>query len=224
MGVLSIFIDESGDFDVKSHHSPYYLYTLVFHDQERPIDNNVEHLEQRLDYYYNPEDAIHSAPLIRREYEYQNMSIDERRRIFIDMYHFTRKCDILYKTFYYKKIDFDDKFALEARMARDLKLFLDENLSFFHSYESIIVYYDNGQVEITKMLNTMLHAILFNVDFRRVLPIDKRLFQAADFICTMELLDLKRINEGYSKSEKQFFYRSKEPFKPYIKTIKKKSF
>ena len=32
MSVLSVFIDESGDFGPYEHHCPYYLITLVFRD------------------------------------------------------------------------------------------------------------------------------------------------------------------------------------------------
>ncbi|MBE5763941.1 MAG: DUF3800 domain-containing protein [Clostridiales bacterium] len=35
MKELSIFVDESGDFDIESKHSPYYIFSLVFHDQSK---------------------------------------------------------------------------------------------------------------------------------------------------------------------------------------------
>ena len=41
-------------------------------------------------------------------------------------------------------------------MARGLSLFLRENLRFFQSFERIILYYDNGQKQITRMLNSVL--------------------------------------------------------------------
>jgi hypothetical protein len=34
---LSVFIDESGDFGEYSPHSPYYIITMVFHDQSNDI-------------------------------------------------------------------------------------------------------------------------------------------------------------------------------------------
>ena len=46
MKELSIFIDESGDFGVYSHHSPYYIITMVFHDQNSDIQPAVEKLKQ----------------------------------------------------------------------------------------------------------------------------------------------------------------------------------
>lgn len=41
-------------------------------------------------------------------------------------------------------------------MARELSLFLRENLKFCHSFDRIILYYDNGQKQITRMLNSVL--------------------------------------------------------------------
>ena len=34
MAELSVFIDESGDFGPYEPHAPYYIITLLFHDQE----------------------------------------------------------------------------------------------------------------------------------------------------------------------------------------------
>jgi len=37
MKMLSIFVDESGDFGAFEPHCPYYLFSLVFHDQEESL-------------------------------------------------------------------------------------------------------------------------------------------------------------------------------------------
>ena len=78
---LSIFCDESGDFDLDSKHSPYYLFTLLFHNQSVPIDGQIRILEEHIGDENLRRTAIHSAPLIRREYPYVDLSIDERRVI-----------------------------------------------------------------------------------------------------------------------------------------------
>ena len=46
---LSIFVDESGDFGEYDFHSPFYIISLVFHDQENDIFDEVEKLEQDLE-------------------------------------------------------------------------------------------------------------------------------------------------------------------------------
>lgn len=49
MKELSIFIDESGDFGPYSHHSPWYIVTMVFHNQDINIDEPVQYLENQLE-------------------------------------------------------------------------------------------------------------------------------------------------------------------------------
>ena len=50
------------------------------------------------------------------------------------------------------------------------------------------IYYDNGQIEVSKLLSSVFNALLENIEFRKVYPPDYRLFQVADFITTMKLL------------------------------------
>ena len=62
------------------------------------------------------------------------------------------------------------------------------------------------------------------VDIRRVHPVDYRLFQAADFLCTMELLELKRVNRDLSPNDLRFFNGTKEFTKTYFKKMREKRF
>ena len=41
MKELSVFIDESGDFGEYSFHAPFYIVTMVFHDQKTEIENEL---------------------------------------------------------------------------------------------------------------------------------------------------------------------------------------
>ena len=50
MKELSVFIDESGDFGEYAHHSPYYIITMVFHNQDAALDTAVARLENELNY------------------------------------------------------------------------------------------------------------------------------------------------------------------------------
>ena len=44
--ILSVFIDESGDFGEIKERPAYYLVTFVFHDQNKNIDKQVLKLEE----------------------------------------------------------------------------------------------------------------------------------------------------------------------------------
>lgn len=81
MQELSIFIDESGDFGEYQPHSPYYIISIVFHNQKDAINNQIASLNKVLSNYNLNNNCIHTGPIVRREEVYQNMSLKERRNI-----------------------------------------------------------------------------------------------------------------------------------------------
>ena len=49
MRELSIHEDESGDFgDYSTKFAPYYIFTLVFHEQENDITENIKILDREM--------------------------------------------------------------------------------------------------------------------------------------------------------------------------------
>lgn len=48
MSILSVFMDESGDFGPYSPHSPCYIITLLMHDQSISINEQVERLRKHV--------------------------------------------------------------------------------------------------------------------------------------------------------------------------------
>jgi hypothetical protein len=84
------------------------------------------------------------------------------------------------------------------------------------------IYYDNGQVEVSRILSSVFNVLLDNVEFRRVLPSEYRLFQVADLICTIKLAELKLEKHILSKSEKYFFEDVRTLKKNYLKPISQK--
>jgi len=95
---LSVFVDESGDFGEYEHHCPFYIVTLVFHDQSKDIIENIDILNSRIRDLGLPNFTIHTAPLIRNEELYNNISLLDRKRTFNAMYNFVRTTDITYHT------------------------------------------------------------------------------------------------------------------------------
>lgn len=225
MRELSIFVDESGDFGSFEAHAPYYIVTMVLHDQRVNISENIRKLNEALGYLgYADEQAIHTEPLIRRETPYREYAPNERRAIFSKLYYFTLNCDIQYKSFVFKKDEYKDIFKLEAKMAKEISLFIRENLSYFQSFDKVILYYDNGQHELNRILNTVLATELTDYDVRRVQPNDYKLFQVADLICTLELLGQKIKNAQMTRSETLIFHSKRDLNKDFLKGIHKKQF
>lgn len=224
MKELSIFIDESGDFGPYERHAPFYLITLVFHNQAHSIEESIDCLKRHVTELGFPEQhAVHAAPLIRREADYENLLMPERRKLFRALFSFMRAADIGFKTFLFKKREFHGYHdALVSRMARDISSYIKSNLTYFQSFERVIVYYDNGQKEITTIINTVLNALL-EAEVRNVRPSDYRLFQAADMICTLELLAVKLEYGQLSKSELAFFGSARNLKKNYLKPLRRKA-
>jgi len=223
MNTLSIFVDESGDFGAFEKHAPYYLITMVFHNQSADLSPNIHALNLSLSLLgYGENQAVHTEPLIRREPPYQHFLPNERRAIFSKLYYFTLGCDIKYKTFVFHKKEFPDTFQLEARMTKKLSQFIRENLPYFQSFEKVILYYDNGQHELNRILNIVLAAELSNYELHKVLPCDYKLFQVADLICTLELTKIKLETRDLSKSEQLIFHSKRDFKKDFLKGIKKK--
>ena len=131
----------------------------------------------------------------------------------------------MYKTFVFHKNDYDNIFKMEARMARDISQFIRDNLEYFQGFENVILYYDNGQHELNRILNTVLATELASYDVRKAIPSDYRLFQVADLICTLELLKIK-VAEGKSltRSEELIFHKKRDLKKDFFKGIAKKEF
>lgn len=101
---LSIMIDESGNFDMGKYSSPFYCLTMIFHDQSEIIAGLINHFDEILiQNGFSTTRAVHTNPLIRREEPHQDISIEERKRLFSIFTAFASHLPIKYKTFIFDK-------------------------------------------------------------------------------------------------------------------------
>ncbi len=222
MKELSVFIDESGDFGEIKERPAYYLVTFVFHNQDNGIEGQVSKLEESIRGSGFDVEYIHTGPVIRREEVFARYSIDERRKLLYKMLNFVNGCPISYLTVIVDRREAADKVALSGKLAKAINRAMSEHMGYFSDFDKIIVYYDNGQVELSTILNAVFSIQFSNVEFRKAQPQKYRLLQAADFICSMELLRIKRNEKRLSKSEEHFFYKPQELKKTFLKSIEKK--
>lgn len=222
MQELSIFIDESGDFGEVKERPAYYLVTFVFHNQDNNIDQQVAKLEESIKISGFDVEYIHTGPVIRREEVFGRYSIDERRKLLYKMLNFVTACPISYLTVVVDRKEAIDKVALSGKLAKAINMAISVHQDFFTKFDKIIVYYDNGQHELSVILNAVFSIQFASVEFRKVAPQRYRLLQAADFICSMELLKIKRDERRLSRSEEKFFYKPQELKKVFLKNIEKK--
>lgn len=118
---------------------------------------------------------------------------------------------------------------------KELSVFIDESGDFgevterpayylvtfvFHNQDNDI---DQHVTKLEESIKNAVFSIQFsNVEFRKAEPQRYRLLQAADFICSLELIKIKRDEKRLSKSEEQFFYKPQELKKTFLKSIAKK--
>lgn len=155
MKELSVFIDESGDFGEVRERPAYYLVTFVFHNQDNNIDLQVVKLEEDMKNAGFDMEYIHTGPVIRREEVFARYSIDERRKLLYKMLNFVYACPISYLTVVVDRKEAVDKVSLSGKLAKAINAKISMHQNFFAGFDKIIVYYDNGQSELSAILNAV---------------------------------------------------------------------
>lgn len=220
--VLSCFIDESGDFGPYDARSPYYYVSMVLHDQEDDISDRIAGMEARAVNLGFQNHAIHTGPLIRRESVYINDTVEDRKHLFNLLYFFTYQLPIRYISVKASKAECADEIQQTAKLSREITNEIQAHIEYWRSFEKIIVYYDNGQTQLTKIVTSVFNALFSNVEMRKVRPVEYKLFQVADLICTLEMLEDKAKRNSFSHSEIGFFDNVRAFRKNYYSKIQKK--
>ena len=167
MKELSVFIDESGDFGVYQNHAPYYIVTLILHNQSKNISESINKLNSAIQNTgFDTNHSIHTGPLIRRESDYFHLELEERRYLFNCLFNFARTTEIQYKTIVVNKKELKHQFDLNARVSKQLSLFINDNMDFFFEFDKVVLYYDNGQTELTKRADN--HRLLSSLKITRM--------------------------------------------------------
>ncbi len=221
MSDISIFVDESGG---QGGDAKYYALTMVFHDQSDDISSILERHRRGLADRGLKDLPFHASPLMNGHDQYEDMALEMRKSyfslFFIDLQHLP----ISYHTFFYKRSEFPDKDSLSNRMRRDVTTFLFDNLEFFQSYDKAKVYYDDGQQIVARALHAAVEYVLATDSYlyRKSKSADFILAQAADFLCTIELVAHKFENGEASKTDERFFGGARNFRRNYLKKIRRK--
>ena len=219
---LNIFVDETGEFGFGNGASELYGVSFTFHEQNDDIMPELNKLNDRLE-RIGYTDMIHMADLIMKRGEYSRFSIDKRKSIFNAIYQFSRKIPVKYKTIIIDKKYTDNGRILRQRLSIEINNMVKEYEKYFSKFDSIVIYYDNGQ----EVLGTILDAIFSRyVGFEHRVEFDykeKRLFQVSDMLTYIDKYDYKYKNKmSFTKSEKYFF--SLYEIRRILKELNKKRF
>lgn len=204
MKELSIFVDESGG---QNGISKYCLITIVLHNQEDFLHSYINSYENALSNKGLPNIPMHASPLLYGKGDYAHLDHETRHQLLASFFVFCRKLPIQYKTFVYRRSEIIDTSAFIARLKRDIAVFLVDNLQFFQSFAKVKIYYDNGQHMISEALHEAINFALAkdSILFKKASPPNYRLFQAADFLCTIELAAVKYGNREETKTDTKMF-------------------
>ena len=226
MRILSIFVDESGDFgEYNSKFAPQYILSMVFHEQDNNITDNIMKFNAELANlgYYNH--VVHTSPLIRREYAYCNLSPNERRTIFTKLFYFTKNLPIKYKSFVIERKECKTESELKSRAIIEIERFINQYYEYFSLFDKVYLYYDNGQKQLASVLQEVLSRNLMSYERKSDVSHKKyKLLQVADMICTLELLKIKSDVNALSESETLVFHKPRDLKKDFINKLKTKEF
>ncbi len=218
---LSIFIDESGDIGSGSEH---YLVTLVFHNQFETIAPLVEKLHIACMNLPAGTTPFHFTPVMRGHGAFSSVDPSGRKAAFNAFAFFVNKAPFTYTTFAYNKKKVGNAYKLRALIEHDIGRFIIDHLAFFQAYDTVKVYYDNGQKVVKDALHAALGATIYQdaIEYRDAIPEMYRLFQTADYICGIELTEIRYTNHREGPTEQTFFGGHDAFKKNYLKKLRRK--
>ena len=222
MREISIFVDESGD---AGETSRFYLITLVFHEQNLNISNVIAVYEQDLARRNMADIPMHLGPLMNGNDDYKFLTIAERKQYLSCFRILVEHMPFSYITLAYEKAHFNDEIAkLLMRMKRDLTQFLFDRFEYLSRFEAVKVYYDNGQSVVAEAIHDAVEYVLAKnaIIYKDASPRDYRLFQVADYICSLELIDAKYSCGAQSNTDERFFGAYGSFKKNWLKKLRRK--
>ena len=149
---------------------------------------------------------LHIAYLVAKREEYADFELRQRQKIFWTIFNFARKVPVKLKTLIIDKRYLNNRSQLNREIAIAISKFVAENQKYIDSFDTIVIYYDNGQESLATILDTIF-ATNITVDRRTEFDhTKKRLFQISDMLTFIDKLDYKYNKKiPFTKAEKYFF-------------------
>ena len=221
MSDLSLFLDESGSDNLRD---TYYILALVVHDQADALADNIVRYELALREKGLPDVPFHATPLLNGHDAYEGMDLAERKRLLSAFRVFFRHLPVRYGLVVLRMREYSTLADVEAAMRRKIVDFLFDNLAYFQAFDSVKIYYDDGQQSIAAALHKAIdYALSKNaVTYRPASAADYRLSQAADYICTAELTALKYEGKASTATDEKFFGSWSQFKKGMLKEVRAK--
>ena len=223
MSDLSLFLDDPDARD-DNLRDTYYILALVLHDQADALADNIVRYELTLRDKGLPDVPFHATPLLNGHDAYEGMDLAERKRLLSAFRVFFRHLPVRYGLVVLRTREYSTLADVEAAMRRKIADFLFDKLAYFQVFDSVKIYYDDGQQSIAAALRKAIdYALSKNaVTYRPASAADYRLSQAADYICTAELTALKYEGKASTATDEKFFGSWSQFKKGVLKEVRAK--
>ena len=147
--------------------------------------------------------------------------MEDRKKLFNLLFRFARKLPITFFSAIVKKSECRNSDELESKLTKAISVEIQKHVDYFNSFDKIIIYYDNGQKPLKRILNIIFSSKFSDVEVRKVEPVDYKLFQVADLICTLDHIYHKKELGLFSNSEKEFFSSAHDFTRNYWRKLDK---
>ena len=136
-----------------------------------------------------------------------------------------RKCPLSYKTIAVEKKPQTTVETLASALSDAIDEFLASvDGSLPSGAGEVSVVYDKGQPQLAKILTDSFSRRALHVRHYKSLPVYARLFQAADFACTIERINLRLSSgAGFAHPELIFFEKERRFRKEWLLPLRKKA-
>ena len=222
---MSIFVDESGRFQIPDKESPYYIISMVMHNQSSTIAELVHDLDRHFSEMRLSNVCFHAGPIIRQKNAFAIMDWSFRNKIFRRMLAFAAKLDFRYHCLTIEKRFVNSLNQLISRLQSEMEGFFDQIIKAYPDISRFKIYYDCGQTPVTNiLLSTFKARAGLDIEFAQaVRPERYKLFQLADMIATLKLVELKlEHGDRLTESEFKFFGGPRNFKRNYLRFVKDK--
>ncbi|MBQ7995067.1 MAG: DUF3800 domain-containing protein [Bacilli bacterium] len=215
---LSIYIDETGDFGPYDSNTKIYGVAFVLCEDLDKCDPYLRKFYRRLKGKEAGDFPIHVGPLIRREGPYSGLNYESRLVLFDIIFDLLIDSPINVLA---TKVRKSDK-STDEEMAKALSKLIRDNIQYFESFDTINIYYDNGQSQLRSLLLGIFSANFLNFEMILARQSEHPFMQLADLVASLVLLDYKTKEGNLSTSESEFFAGRRKLKKVYLSALKKK--
>lgn len=220
---LNLHIDETGN-EILSE--KVYLVAVVLHEHSKDIGTAIDAYEERLRLAGLPDVPFHAKDLLHGNEAYGVLETADRKRLLAQFARLVRSLPISYFTLRYDSNETHNRKELEAKIRRDLASLVFDHLSYFQQFDSISVYYDDGQATLSHALHDALEFVLASnvADYRDADHSARRLLQVADYICTIERAAIAYNAGMQNRTQERFFGNRRCFMQSYMKQLSRKRF